>query len=209
MGGEVLFIEATLLPGAKGLTLTGQLGEVMQESARAAHSYLWAHADQLGFACGEKFEKNGVHIHVPAGATPKDGPSAGVAIVSALASLCSGRSVRSDTAMTGEITLSGLVFPIGGVKGKILAAQRAGIKHVVLPKRNEPDYLEIMKESRDVIRDMTVTFVERIDQLLAETLTAGDGSRPSCDSEKPEMAETPAAPEPVGAEVRVKAHPEL
>jgi ATP-dependent Lon protease len=211
MGGEVLFIEATLLPGAKGLTLTGQLGEVMQESARAAYSYLWAHADELGFACSERFEKNGVHIHVPAGATPKDGPSAGVAIVSALASLCSGRPVRSDTAMTGEITLSGLVFPIGGIKGKILAAQRAGIKHVVLPKRNEPDYTEIMKESRDVLRDLTVTFVERIDQLLAETLTPGDGGQPRCDPDKPEIVKTPAAPEPVGsgAEVRVKGRPQL
>jgi len=210
MGGEVLFIEATLLPGSKGLTLTGQLGEVMQESARAAYSYLWAHADELGFICGEKFENNGVHIHVPAGATPKDGPSAGVAIVSALASLCSGRPVRSDTAMTGEITLSGLVFPIGGIKGKILAAQRAGIKHVVLPKRNEPDYNEIMKESRDVLRDLSVTFVERIDQLLGETLTPGDGSQSRCGPEKPERAKTPA-PEPVGAgtEVRVKERPRL
>jgi ATP-dependent Lon protease len=209
MGGEVLFIEATLLPGAKGLTLTGQLGEVMQESARAAHSYLWAHADELGFACGEKFEQNGVHIHVPAGATPKDGPSAGVAIVSALASLCSGRRVRSDTAMTGEITLSGLVFPIGGVKGKLLAAQRAGIKHVVLPKRNEPDYLEMMKESRDLLRDLNVTFVERIDQLLAETLAPGDGGQPRCDSEEPGMVKKPATPEPVGSEVRVTGRPRL
>jgi ATP-dependent Lon protease len=210
MGGEVLFIEATLLPGSKGLTLTGQLGEVMQESARAAYSYLWAHASEFGFACGEIFENNGVHIHVPAGATPKDGPSAGVAIVSALASLCSGRRVRNDTAMTGEITLSGLVFPIGGIKGKILAAQRAGIKHVVLPKRNEPDYNEIMKESRDVLRDLSVTFVERIDQLLAETLTPGDAAEPRCGPEKSEITKPPA-PEPVGAgtEVRVKGRPHL
>lgn len=168
MGGEVLFIEATMLPGAKGLTLTGQLGEVMQESARAAHSYLWSHSAELGFDCGEKFEKNGIHIHVPAGATPKDGPSAGVAIVSALASLCSGRPVRSDTAMTGEITLSGLVFPVGGIKGKVLAAQRAGIKRVVLPKRNEPDFREISKQ---VLSDLEVVFVERIDQALNQTLT--------------------------------------
>ncbi|MGH9765308.1 MAG: S16 family serine protease, partial [Blastocatellia bacterium] len=128
MGGEVLFIETTILPGSKGLTLTGQLGEVMQESARAAHSYLWSHGSELGFTCSDMFENNGVHIHVPAGAIPKDGPSAGVAMVSALASLCARRPVRNDTAMTGEITLSGLVFPIGGVKGKLLAAQRAGIK---------------------------------------------------------------------------------
>ena len=211
MGGEVLFIEATLLPGAKGLTLTGQLGEVMQESARAAYSYLWAHSQELGFACGEKFENNGVHIHVPAGATPKDGPSAGVAIVSALASLCSGRPVRSDTAMTGEITLSGLVFPVGGIKGKLLAAQRAGIKHVVLPKRNEPDYKEIMKESQDVLRDLTVTFVERIDQCLAETLMPADGSESRCGSDMTGIAKAPSTPEPAGAgtEVRVKGRPQL
>ncbi|HEY6333755.1 MAG TPA: endopeptidase La [Blastocatellia bacterium] len=173
MGGEVLFIEATMLPGAKGLTMTGQLGEVMQESARAAHSYLWAHSRELGFDCGDQFEKNGVHIHVPAGATPKDGPSAGVAIVSALASLCSGRPVRSDVAMTGEITLSGLVFPVGGIKGKLLAAQRAGIKRVVLPKRNEPDFSEIPK---GVLNSLEVVFVERIDQLLELTLTRRDES---------------------------------
>ena len=167
MGGEVLFIEATLLPGAKGMTLTGQLGEVMQESARAAHSYLWSHANMLGFDCTEKFEKNGVHVHVPAGATPKDGPSAGVAIVSALASLCTGRPVRSDTAMTGEITLSGLVFPVGGIKGKVLAARRAGIKRVILPKRNEPDLKDIPEEA---LRDLEIIFVERVDELFPQAL---------------------------------------
>ena len=111
--------------------------------------------------------------------------------------------------MTGEITLSGLVFPVGGIKGKILAAQRAGIKHVVLPKRNEPDYKEIMKESRDVLRDLSVKFVERIDQLLAETLTPGDGTQPRCGPESSERAKPPA-PEPVGAgtEVRLKSRPE-
>jgi ATP-dependent Lon protease len=115
MGGEVLFIEATLLPGGRGLTITGQLGEVMQESARAAQSYLWSHAAEFGIE-PEIFKEFGVHLHVPAGAIPKDGPSAGVTITSALASLYTGRRVRPDTAMTGEITLSGLVFPIGGVK---------------------------------------------------------------------------------------------
>jgi ATP-dependent Lon protease len=167
MGGEVLFIEATLLPGTKGMTLTGQLGEVMQESARAAHSYLWSHANMLGFDCTEKFEKNGVHVHVPAGATPKDGPSAGVAIVSALASLCTGRPVRSDTAMTGEITLSGLVFPVGGIKGKVLAARRAGIKRVILPRRNEPDLKDIPEEA---LRDLEIIFVERVDELIPQAL---------------------------------------
>jgi ATP-dependent Lon protease len=167
MGGEVLFIEATLLPGAKGLTLTGQLGNVMQESAKAAQSYLWAHGMELGFDSRTTFENNGIHIHVPAGATPKDGPSAGVAIVSALASLCSGRPVRSDTAMTGEITLSGLVMPIGGVKGKVLAARRAGIKRVILPKRNEPDLKDVPEEAR---HDLEIVFVERVDELLKNTL---------------------------------------
>jgi ATP-dependent Lon protease len=174
MGGEVLFIEATLLPGSKGLTLTGQLGEVMQESARAAHSYLWSHGSDLGFDCKEIFDKNGVHVHVPAGAIPKDGPSAGVAIVSALASLCSDRPVRSDTAMTGEITLSGLVFPVGGIKGKVLAARRAGMKRVVLPERNRPDIKDIPEEA---LRDLEIDFVERIDDLLKLTLApAGEAT---------------------------------
>jgi ATP-dependent Lon protease len=167
MGGEVLFIEATLLPGSKGLTLTGQLGDVMQESARAAHSFLWSHGAEIGINAREVFDKNGVHVHVPAGAIPKDGPSAGVAIVSALASLCSDRPVRSDTAMTGEITLSGLVFPVGGIKGKVLAARRAGMKRVVLPKRNKPDIKDVPEEA---LRDLEVIFVERIDEALAQTL---------------------------------------
>jgi ATP-dependent Lon protease len=174
MGGEVLFVEATLLPGGKGLTLTGQLGEVMQESAKAALSYLWSHADALGIDCAEKFGNSGIHIHVPAGATPKDGPSAGVAIVSALASLCVGRPVRSDTAMTGEITLSGLVFPVGGIKGKVLAARRSGIKRVILPKKNEPDLKDIPQEA---LQDLEIVFVERIDELLPQTLTDGFGPR--------------------------------
>ncbi|HJZ68082.1 MAG TPA: endopeptidase La [Blastocatellia bacterium] len=182
MGGEVLFVEATLLPGSKGLTLTGQLGDVMQESAKAALSYLWSHSADLGLDCGERFENSGVHIHVPAGATPKDGPSAGVAIVSALASLCSGRPVRSDTAMTGEITLSGLVLPVGGIKGKVLAARRSGMKRVVLPRRNEPDLKDVPEEA---LRDLEVHFVERIDHLLPLSL-----------SPSPEGAEeTPLPPE--------------
>jgi ATP-dependent Lon protease len=167
MGGEVLFIEATKLPGSKGLTLTGQLGAVMQESAKAAHSYLWSHSVDLGIDCLD-FEKNGIHVHVPAGAIPKDGPSAGVAIVSAFASLCSGRAVRSDTAMTGEITLSGLVFPVGGIKGKVLAARRAGIRRVILPKRNEPDVKDIPEEA---LGDLEIVFVQTVDEALKQTLT--------------------------------------
>lgn len=181
MGGEVLFVEATLLQGGKGLTLTGQLGEVMQESAKAALSYLWSHSAELGVDCADKFGNSGVHIHVPAGATPKDGPSAGVAIVSALASLCSGQPVRSDTAMTGEITLSGLVFPVGGIKGKVLAARRSGMRRVVLPKKNEPDLKDIPEE---VLRDLEIVFVDRVNELLPQTLVSSDEPGPTGDVHK-------------------------
>jgi len=166
MGGEVLFIEATLLPGGRGLTITGQLGEVMQESARAAQSYLWSHAAELGID-PEIFKNYGVHLHVPAGAIPKDGPSAGVTITSALASLYTGRRVRPDTAMTGEITLSGLVFPIGGVKEKVLAAYRAGIRRILLPSRNEADADEIPD---DVRNDLQIIFISRISEVLDSAL---------------------------------------
>ncbi len=127
MGGEVLFIEATALPGGGGMTLTGQLGEVMKESAQAARSYLWSHAAEFDID-PKIIRENGIHIHVPAGAIPKDGPSAGVTMASAMASLYTGRKVRADTSMTGEITLSGLGFPVGGIKEKVLAAHRAGIR---------------------------------------------------------------------------------
>ena len=166
MGGEVLFIEATLLPGGRGLTITGQLGEVMQESARAAQSYLWSHAAEFGIE-PEFFKEYGVHLHVPAGAIPKDGPSAGVTITSALASLYTGRRVRPDTAMTGEITLSGLVFPIGGVKEKVLAAHRAGIKRIILPSRNEADTDDIPD---DVKNDLQIVFVSGIGEVLDAAL---------------------------------------
>lgn len=166
MGGEVLFIEATLLPGGRGLTITGQLGEVMQESARAAQSYLWSHAAEFGIN-PEIFNGYGVHLHVPAGAIPKDGPSAGVTITSALASLYTGRRVRPDTAMTGEITLSGLVFPIGGVKEKVLAAYRAGIRRVLLPSRNEADVDDIPD---DVRNDLEIVFVSRINEVVDSAL---------------------------------------
>ncbi|HEY0079132.1 MAG TPA: endopeptidase La [Pyrinomonadaceae bacterium] len=166
MGGQLLFIEATLLPGGQGLTITGQLGEVMQESARAARSYLWSHAAEFGID-QSMFKNYGVHLHVPAGAIPKDGPSAGVAITSALASLMTGRRVRSDTSMTGEITLSGLVFPVGGIKEKVLAAHRAGIRRVVLPARNEADIEEIPE---DVRRELEFVFPTRIGEALDATL---------------------------------------
>jgi ATP-dependent Lon protease len=153
MGGDVLFIEAaapdTGTDKHGGLTLTGQLGDVMKESAQIALSYLRAHADQLGIALDGL--QHGVHIHVPAGAVPKDGPSAGVTMVTALASLASGRPVRSDVGMTGEVTLNGRVLPIGGVKQKLLAAQRAGLKTVFLPARNEPDLDDVPAEVREAL----------------------------------------------------------
>ncbi|MGH9871297.1 MAG: endopeptidase La [Pyrinomonadaceae bacterium] len=166
MGGEVLFIEATLLPGGRGLTITGQLGEVMQESARAAQSYLWSHANEFGISA-EMFQNYGVHLHVPAGAIPKDGPSAGVTITAALASLYTGRRVRPDTAMTGEITLSGLVFPVGGLKEKILAAHRAGIRRILLPARNEADIEDLPD---DVRKELQIVFVARISEVIDAAL---------------------------------------
>ena len=166
MGGEVLFIEATLLPGGGGLTLTGQLGEVMKESAQAARSYLWAHAAEFGID-PEVIKHNGVHLHVPAGAIPKDGPSAGVTMASALASLYTGRKVRSDTSMTGEITLSGLVFPIGGLKEKVLAAHRAGIRRIIMPYQNESDTEEIPE---DVRKELEFVPVARISEVLNAAL---------------------------------------
>ena len=172
MGGEVLFIEATLLPGAGGLTLTGQLGDVMKESAQAARSYLWSHAADFGID-PDLIKNNGVHVHVPAGAIPKDGPSAGVTMASALASLYTGRRVRNDTAMTGEITLSGQVFPVGGIKEKVLAAHRAGIRRIVLPAQNEPDAEEIPEDVRAELEIIPARFVsEVLDATLEKEVTA-------------------------------------
>jgi len=162
MGGEILFIEANLLPGGRGFTITGQLGEVMQESARAAQSYLWSHAQDFGID-PKMFQEYGVHLHVPAGAIPKDGPSAGVTITAALASLYTGRRVRPDTSMTGEITLSGLVFPVGGIKEKVLAAHRAGIHRIILPARNEADLEEIPE---DVRNELNIKLVNRIKEVV-------------------------------------------
>jgi ATP-dependent Lon protease len=161
MGGEVLFIEATMLPGNGGLILSGQLGDVMKESAQAARSYLWSHAAEFGIDA-KMIKENGVHIHVPAGAIPKDGPSAGVTMSSALASLYTGRKVRTDTAMTGEITLSGLVFPVGGVKEKILAAHRAGIRRIILPAQNEADVEEIPEEVRNDLQIIPATKISEV-----------------------------------------------
>ncbi|MGI9035052.1 MAG: endopeptidase La [Pyrinomonadaceae bacterium] len=171
MGGEVLFIEATLLPGSSGLILSGQLGDVMKESAQAARSYLWAHAKEFGID-PKIIKENGVHVHVPAGAIPKDGPSAGVTMASAMASLYTGRKVRSNTAMTGEITLSGLVFPVGGIKEKVLAAHRAGIRRIILPSRNEADIEDIPEEVRRELEFIpAVRISDAVDAALEKEVT--------------------------------------
>ncbi len=168
VGGEVLFIEASAMPGTGRLTITGQLGEVMQESAQAALSYLRSSASDLFPELPEDwFATHDIHIHVPAGATPKDGPSAGVAIATALASLLSGRPVRSDVAMTGEITLTGQILPIGGLKEKALAAQRSGIRRVIAPALNEQDVDEIPEHLR---RDLEFVFVSEIGEVLDAAL---------------------------------------
>jgi len=161
-GGDVLYIEATLLPDGKGLTLTGQLGEVMQESAKAAQSYIWSHAADFDIEPA-LFKNCGLHVHVPAGAIPKDGPSAGVTMATALTSLYAKLPARSDIAMTGEITLTGLVLPIGGVKEKVLAARRAGIHTVILPKANQKDLRDLPEEVR---KEMVFIFAERVEEVL-------------------------------------------
>jgi ATP-dependent Lon protease len=171
-GGDVLYVEATLLPGGRGMTLTGQLGEVMQESARAAQSFLWSHAENFGIDRGD-FRRNGVHVHVPAGAIPKDGPSAGVTMVSALASAYRKQPLRVDTAMTGEVTLTGLVLPVGGIKEKVLAAQRTGVKRVILPKENQKD----LRDLPDAVhKEMEFIFAERVEDVLRAAIhhTNGD-----------------------------------
>lgn len=165
-GGDVLYIEATQFPGCRRLRLTGQLGDVMRESAKAAQSYVMAHAAELGID-PKTIHDSGVHIHVPSGAAPKDGPSAGVALVTALTSLFSNKPARNDTAMTGEITLSGLVLPIGGVKEKVLAARRAGLKRVILPRDNEKDAKELPENVR---KEIELIFASRIDEVLDAAL---------------------------------------
>jgi ATP-dependent Lon protease len=162
-GGDVLYIESALLPNGKGMTLTGQLGEVMQESAKIAQSYIWSHAGDLGID-PEKIKDNAVHIHVPAGAIPKDGPSAGVTMTTAMTSLYTGLAARNDTAMTGEVTLTGLVLPIGGVKEKVLAARRSGIRRVILPQGNKKDLRDLPDHVR---QEMQFHFVDRVEQVLA------------------------------------------
>ncbi|HEX6006954.1 MAG TPA: S16 family serine protease, partial [Burkholderiales bacterium] len=168
VGGDILFVEATRMPGSGKLILTGQLGEVMKESAQAALSLVKARARTLGVK-EEALEKSDIHVHVPAGATPKDGPSAGVAMFVALSSLLTARAVKSEVAMTGEISLRGLVLPIGGVKEKVLAALRAGITTVMLPARNRKELDEIPQEARE---KLTLVWIETVDDALATALGA-------------------------------------
>ena len=172
-GGDVLYVEAALTQKDEKVTLTGHLGQVMQESAKAARSYIWSIADTLGLERAT-IEDCGIHIHVPAGAVPKDGPSAGVTMATALYSAYSGKCVRNNLAMTGELTLSGLVLPVGGVKEKILAAHRAGLRHVVLPKDNESDLIKLPESVRD---EMTITLAEHLPEVFDAAI--GESAAPS------------------------------
>ncbi len=187
VGGDILFIEATRIPGSGRLILTGQLGDVMKESAQAALSIVKNRATALGIDAS-RFEKSDIHIHVPAGATPKDGPSAGVAMFMALVSLMTDRTIRSDTAMTGEISLRGLVLPVGGIKEKVVAAHSAGIKRVMLPARNKRDYDDIPDVAR---KEMEFVWLERVEEAVAAALEpskTGEKSPPSA----PQLADAVA-----------------
>jgi ATP-dependent Lon protease len=166
LGGDVLFVEATVMPGEPGLTLTGQLGDVMKESAEIARSFIRSNAAELGVNA-EPLANERVHVHFPAGATPKDGPSAGVTLTTALVSLLTGRPVRSSVAMTGEVTLQGKVLPIGGVKQKVMAAHRAGLTEVILPARNEGDLDDVPDPIREA---MTFHLASDVRQVLTWAL---------------------------------------
>jgi len=192
-GGDIMFFEATRMPGSKGFTLTGQLGDVMKESAQAALS--WVRSRAKDYALDEDFfTKSDIHLHIPAGATPKDGPSAGVTMATALMSLLTGRPVRKDIAMTGEITLRGQVLPVGGIKEKVLAANRNGLCTIILPKRNEFDLEDVPENVRST---MQFIFAERVDDVVAAALTPArvNGGNPGHDEAAKEAAERPSASE--------------
>jgi ATP-dependent Lon protease len=172
MGGDILGVEVTLMEGKGNLILTGQLGDVMRESAQAALSYARSKAAQFGFD-PKLFEKTDIHIHVPAGAIPKDGPSAGITIATALLSALVQQPVRKEVAMTGEITLRGRVLPVGGLKEKVLAAHRAGIKTFVMPKRNEKDLGELPANVR---RELNFVYVQQMDEVLNTAFVNGGAS---------------------------------
>jgi ATP-dependent Lon protease len=188
VGGDVLFIEATAYPGKGRLTITGQLGEVMQESAQAALSWVRANATRLDVP-ENWFAEHDVHIHVPAGAVPKDGPSAGITIATAIASLVLDKPVAEDVGMTGEITLTGQVLPIGGVREKVLAAQRAGLKRFVLPRENEPDLDELPDETR---AELEFTLVDAIGEVFEVAFGEGRSRGPQAASSGERQAALPS-----------------
>jgi ATP-dependent Lon protease len=187
-GGEILFIEASQMPGSKGFTLTGKLGDVMQESARAALGYIRSHAAELGID-EDFFSKSDIHLHVPAGAVPKDGPSAGVTMAAALASALTGRKVRPDVAMTGEITLTGQVLPVGGIKEKLVAAKRSEIKKVILPGRNREHVQEI---ERELLEGLEFVYADTIADVLEAALL-----KPEDEGQEGEPVESEEAAEAV------------
>ena len=190
VGGDILFIEATRMPGKSSLTLTGQLGDVMKESAQTATSYVRSRAKSLGI--DENFlEKADLHVHIPAGAIPKDGPSAGVTMFVALTSMLTGIPVRADVAMTGEITLRGNVLPVGGIKEKLLAAHRAGIKRVILPERNKKDIVDVPEE---VKKELELFFVSKMDDVLPLVLSTAPagGAETQAPAQSPPAAPPPA-----------------
>jgi ATP-dependent Lon protease len=179
-GGDVLYIESTRMPGGKGFQVTGSLGNVMQESARAALSYVRSKAKLFGLP-PKFFDSTDIHLHVPSGAQPKDGPSAGVAMATSLISLISRRKVRKNVGMTGEVTLRGQVLPVGGIKEKVLAAHRNGLKTVILPKRNELDLDDVPDEIK---KSMKFVFVETVDEVVEAALVKGRARKNSDAREK-------------------------
>jgi ATP-dependent Lon protease len=205
VGGDIIFIEATRMPGAKVLTLTGQLGDVMRESAQAAMSWVRSRAGTLGIP--EDFiSHSDIHLHVPAGAIPKDGPSAGITMATALASLLTGRSVKDDVAMTGEITLRGRVLPVGGIKEKLLGAHRAGIKTVILSHRNEADLDDLPEELRN---EMTFELVETMDQVLEHALVPPSRDSAAAQEEiKQDIARRPGSDDEDSRPMRIEVIPD-
>jgi len=189
-GGDILFIEATRMPGRGNLILTGQLGDVMKESAQAALSLVKSHAIDLGLD-PQLFGSTDIHIHVPQGAIPKDGPSAGVAIYIALVSLLTGRTVRPDSAMTGEISLRGLILPVGGIKEKVLGAVRAGISTVILPLRNRMDLEDVPEKARSAVR---FVLLDRVEEAVNEALQSAPPREAPAAERSPQPAGKPEEP---------------
>jgi len=194
-GGDILYVESTRMPGGKGFQVTGSLGNVMQESARAAFSYVRSRAAALKLP-DDFFDKNDIHMHVPAGATPKDGPSAGVTMATSLVSLISGRKTLPHVGMTGEITLRGQVLPVGGIKEKVLAAHRNGLRTVILPKRNKQDLDDVPDE---VKKEMKFIFAETVDDVLNASLEKAKAPAKAA-------AKKPAAKKSTKAKSKSKAH---